>query len=280
MTFLSVVWIAVAAFTISAQLPADLDSLGERVRYGDDDVKRDALQAIARIKSEEASRLAIPALTDPSELVRATAVGAIVSLPPREVYELLLPLLSAREDFVRRETAYALGDIEYEKVADTLVATYNKNSDREYKAAVLEAVGKTGNTSHFQFLNGVLSKKPQDKDAFIRRSAARAIGRIAERANGLAPLKTTPENFLASKYKSTATPIFANVGSMESLLKTLSKILENRKESPDTVREAAFALGAIGDPSAASILDRCSESTEIYLSEICREARMRIPPTD
>ena len=54
-----------------AQVP--LDVLGQRVAAGTTEQKRDALFQIRNLHSEEASRLAVPALTDADAAVRATA---------------------------------------------------------------------------------------------------------------------------------------------------------------------------------------------------------------
>ena len=56
-----------------------------------------------------ASRVALPLLSDPSPIVRVMATKAILSLEPDESAAALLPLLNDKNEFVRRETAYALG---------------------------------------------------------------------------------------------------------------------------------------------------------------------------
>ncbi|HKG13850.1 MAG TPA: HEAT repeat domain-containing protein, partial [Pyrinomonadaceae bacterium] len=57
----------------------------------------------------EGSRAAAAALADPSAVIRATAARAVLSLGAGEAATLILPLLRDRDEFVRREAAYALG---------------------------------------------------------------------------------------------------------------------------------------------------------------------------
>ncbi|MDM7922537.1 MAG: hypothetical protein QUS14_09590, partial [Pyrinomonadaceae bacterium] len=55
-----------------AQQPS-LAELEQSIRSGDVEAKREALFQIRNLRSAEASRLAIPALKDANEIVRATA---------------------------------------------------------------------------------------------------------------------------------------------------------------------------------------------------------------
>src|SRR5438128_1654275 len=71
----------------------NLESLAEAVRSGTTEVKRSALLEIRNLKSAEASRLAIPALRDSDEIVRATAAFSVIYLPKDEAFTVLLPLL-------------------------------------------------------------------------------------------------------------------------------------------------------------------------------------------
>ena len=56
-----------------------------------------------------ASRAAVPGLQDAAPIVRATTAKAILLLGSEESAGHLLPLLTDKDEFVRRETAYALG---------------------------------------------------------------------------------------------------------------------------------------------------------------------------
>src|SRR5689334_14233641 len=84
----------------------------EQQRLGSSDIeeRRDALMRLGAMHRVAASRAALPLLSDPAPIVRVTATKAILSLPPDESAAALLPLLNDKDEFVRRETAYALGN--------------------------------------------------------------------------------------------------------------------------------------------------------------------------
>ena len=63
---------------------------------------------------------------------------------------------------------------------------------------------------------------------------------------------------------------------MPAAVPVLIKALQNKKESDDARREAAFALGAIGDSSAIAALEADRNSADPYLAEICKEALLKI----
>src|SRR5690348_6328443 len=69
------------AVNISAQT---LETLAEQIRSGNSEQKRSALFEIRNRQKEEASRIAVPALKDSSDIVRATAAFSVIYLPKEE----------------------------------------------------------------------------------------------------------------------------------------------------------------------------------------------------
>src|SRR5687768_7145096 len=90
-------------------LQIEIEKQQQRLSSGDEEERRDALMRLASMRRAVASRAAVPALTDPSPKVRVTAAKAVLSLDPAESAAALLPLLNDKDEFVRREVAYALG---------------------------------------------------------------------------------------------------------------------------------------------------------------------------
>ena len=99
-------FLSLATLNLSAQ---DLGPIRSGIVSTNIELRRDALFQIINLKTEEASRLALPALSDPNEIVRATAASAIIHIPKPEALRALIPLLSDKSEFVRRESAHALG---------------------------------------------------------------------------------------------------------------------------------------------------------------------------
>lgn len=255
---------------------SELDVLARTLNRGNTEQKRDALFRIRNLKTAEASRLAVPALSDKSELVRATAAGAVVFLPPDEAAPVLLPLLRDKSVLVRKEAAYALGKTRNPQSARPLVETIQRDKIQEVRDAAAVALGEAGDVSAIDALTQILQRRPRAEEEFFRRAAARSTGQIAQIIQTGESKIITPENFLPGQFKETTKPAYKNLSEtfppFRAAVAVLIQTLENPREFDDVRREAAFALGAIGDESAVSILRANLNGKDYYLAEISREA--------
>ena len=273
--FGSIVFLLVSlALTSPAQ---DLEHLSKAIAGGSTEQKRDALFQIRNLRSESASRAAIPALRDSDPIVRATAAASVLFLPKQDAVAVLAPLLEDRDAFVRKEGAYALGRVESPDAAAPLIRILQRDKDLEVRAAAAVGLGRTGNTAAVEPLLAILKSRPSEETEFLRRAAARSVGQIAQIVGTSDPYVVTPQNFLPDKYKRTDGLQDASTrpGNGDAV-PVLSAVLQNRQDSDDTRREAAFALGAIGNPSAINVLRSYQNSPDPYLAEISREALLRI----
>ncbi len=271
-----------ALFACSAIIAAaqNLEILSEKIRRGDTEQKRAALYTIRNLETEQASRIAIPALKDDSEIVRATAAFSVIFLPADEAAQVLLPNLADKSALVRRETAYALGEVGNTNAVNALLILLQKDKIYEVRTASAISLGKIGDISAVDELNKILRRKPVKKEEFLRRAAARSIGNIAEHLRNLEATTYTPEDDLSinpikDERKDRQTfdekyPIF------RSPVQTLIQSLQNPREFEDVRREAVFALGAIGDAAATPILQANINAEDYYLAEISRSALIKI----
>lgn len=281
--FLAIFFIAIAFFAGEsfAQTPEQIQSYSERIEFGTEDVKRNALADLRNFRTETASRVAIPALSDSLEIVRATATHSVIFLPKDEAVQVLLPLLNEKSEFTRRETAYALGEVESISAIQPLLDLLLKDKKLEVRTASAVALGQIGDISAVLALSNVLQKKPKESEKFLRRAAARSIGQIAQNLQRIdvEPI-VTPESFLPDNFKEINKPKYKNLIEVYPIFQTanslLIKILQNKKETADTQREAAFALGEIGDALSIEILTTNLNSEDIYLAEISKEALRKI----
>jgi HEAT repeat protein len=199
----------------------------------------------------EASRAAAAALGDASPAVRALAAHAVSSLPPTEVATLVLPLLKDRDEFVRREAAYALGREGGGAATQTLIASLETDREAAVRGAAAVALGRIADAAALPALANSLARRlpapgfsarenrrRAETDEFVRRAAAVALGRIGDRA---------------------AVPVL------------VASLLDER--NPDDVRrESAAALGRLKDPAAASALRASLNSRDPHLARIAFEA--------
>lgn len=262
----------------------NLENFAEMINRGSVEQKRAALLHIRNLQTAEASRIAVSALKDSSEIVRATAVFSVIFLPKDEVLQLLTPLLADKKPLVRRETAYVLGKIGDSNAVNPLLQTFQKDKVLEVRNAAIVALGEIGDVAAVAELTKTLQRKPFAKEDFTRRSAAHSIGQIAQiRRTGKVTV-LTPENFLPEKFKRIETPKYKNLSAQFPAFQTaaaiLIRVLQNLKEADDVKREAAFALGAIGDESAIAVLQLNLNAEDYYLAEICRESLLKFKRTE
>lgn len=273
--FLLCVLFGVAATNVFAQ--GELDVLAQKINRGNAEQKRDALFQIRNLKTVEAARLAVSALSDKSEIVRASAAAAVVFLPPDEAAPILAPLLQRDKSIlVRKEAAYALGKTRSAQAVRALLEIVQRDKIQEVRDAAAVALGDAGDASAIDALTRILQRRPRAEEEFFRRAAARSIGQIAQIIQTGENRIITPENFLPSQFKETVKPVYKNLAEtfppFRAALPVLIQSLENEREFDDVKREAAFALGAIGDTAAVPILRASSGSKDYYLAEISREA--------
>jgi HEAT repeat protein len=229
----------------------------ERLSSTNVEERRDAVMRLGALARPEGSRAAASALADPSAIVRAHAARAVLSLGPNEAATLVLPLLRDRDEFVRREAAYALGLTRSPSTVAALAAVVETDKKPSVRGAAAVALGQIGDASAAPALSGALSRrlsgsglfnrlrrKKVEEDEFVRRAAAISLGQI---------------------------------GSRESVSALVEALSDTRSPS-DVRRECARALGRIGDPSAVPALRSALAAQDPYLSRIAFEALKKIDP--
>ena len=230
----------------------ELERQRQRLKSDDTEERRDALMRLGNLKRPDASRIAAAALTDAAPIVRVAATHAIQSLPQAEAVTLLVPLLQDKIEFVRRETAYALGKTRSRSAVAPLESVLLNDKETGVRAAAAVALGEIGDESSVQSLSQILGgasekqkKSKGDSNEFLMRAAARSLGQIKSRS------------------------------SVGVLIATLT----NDANENDVRREAATALGLIGDPAAVPALQAAFISKDPYLSEAARDALRRLRAT-
>jgi HEAT repeat protein len=247
-----------SCFITSAQesrnlTPVQLEIQKQQQRLGSSDVeeRRDAVMRLGTMRLAAASRAVLPALQDAAAIVRVTAAKAILSIGNEESVPYLLPLLNDKDEFVRREAAYALGLTRSRSATAALSELLLNDKEDGVRGAAAVALGQIGDEAAVIALVGTLApelsapakkKRKREPNVFVLRAAAVALGQIKSRAGTAA----------------------------------LVSALSNEKFPSDVRREAARSLGLIGDPSAAPALQAASTAADPFLAEIAHQALRKL----
>ncbi len=78
-------------------LQLEIEKQKQRLAAAEVEERRDALMRLGALHRAEASRAVVPALADPSPIIRVTAATATLSLPAEEGVMVLTPLLSDKD---------------------------------------------------------------------------------------------------------------------------------------------------------------------------------------
>jgi HEAT repeat protein len=243
----------------SASLQQQLDIQRRRLSSTDVEERRCAVMSLGWMNRADSSRAAALALGDSSAIVRATAARAVLSLPSDEAAAILLPLLKDRDEFVRQETAYALGETHSHQATAALLTILGTEKKDSVRGAAVVALGLIGDETAVEPLTQILNvrvnapglinkvrRKKKSENEFVRRGAARALGQIGSRAG----------------------------------VPALIEVLSDERAPDDVRREAARSLGLIGDPSAVAALRAVLTARDPYLSRIAHEALLKIAPAE
>jgi HEAT repeat protein len=250
---LSLITISVFAQSNDTLTPSQraIEKQRERLTAGDVEERRDAVIRLGNFHLSDASRAAMPALSDPSPIVRAMAAKAVLSVNPEHAVAALLPLLKDKDEFVRREAAYALGQTHSRTATAALSERLLNDKEDGVRGAAAVALGDIRDEAAVISLVGTLApelsareggRRKRERNVFVLRSAAAALGKIKSRAGTAA----------------------------------LVSVMSNEKLDSDVRREAAHSLGLIGDPSATAALRTVSTSSDPYLSQLASQALKRI----
>src|SRR5258705_3058166 len=245
----------VAAQSNAALTPAQIE-IGKqltRLSSSDPEERRDALMKLGAMHQPSAARAAMPALSDVSPMIRAVAAKVIVSIGPDESVPALIALFNDKDNFVRREAAYALGLTHSRGATAALRERLLNDKDAGVRGAAAVGLGDIADEAAVVALVGILApklsapaqrKQKTERNPFVLRAVATSLGQIKSRAG-------TP---------------------------ALVATLENEKLPDDVRRECARSLAMIGDPVAIPALKAAAAAADPYLSRAAYEALLKISP--
>lgn len=216
----------------SPEIDAEVERLSAQLKSSDVEQRLEAALRLSRLAGDAAASALVTALTDASPLVRSIAVDGLSEREDSVVPHLAARLTSDKDVLVRKTAAYALGKFSKTERNAALIAAL-KDKDPEVRGAAAVSLGDHAAASAIAPLAASL----QDKSPFVRAHAGRALG-----VNGTAATQAVP-----------------------ALIKLLAS-----DEDGDVKRQAAAALGLIGDRSALPELQRAAHAGDSYLAQAAR----------
>ena len=229
-------------------LQTEIEKQQNRLNSGEVEERRDAVMRLGLLHHPAASRAALAGLKDSLAIVRVSAATAVLALPGDESAAALLPLLNDKDEFVRKETAYALGKTRSRTATTPLSELLTHEKKDGVRGAIVVALGDIGDEGAVVSLSQILrpefaltnSKKRSKKkeNLLVLRAAAHSLGQIGNRA----------------------------------ALPALLAVLQDEQAETDVRRESAIALGLIGDATALPALNAVLNADDPYLSRAAFDA--------
>lgn len=254
---LALIWLSLTAVcpaqAVNPAINAVVERQAERLLSSEVEKRLDAIHKLRLMENAVAARAATAALDDRSAIVRAAACEAAAFLADEDAARFLAPLLNQKKEkneFVRREAAFALGEAHSKTAVPTLIDALQTDKKPSVRAAAAIALGKIAETRAVEPLSQILllpknKKNNRIVDEFVRRSAAQSLGQIRHK----------------------------------DAIPALITALRDADNADDIRREVAFALGLIADKSAAQILQENLNAEDYLLAEIAANALQRIELT-
>ena len=223
----------------SQDIASEIARLTSQLNSSDEEERRGAVLALATLETPAARGLLVSALGDTSERVRAAALTALGELGDPSLAAEVAPLLIRDKSiFVRKSAAYALGRL-HSPAGTAALVTALKDKNVEVRGAAAVALAEYADAQAIEPLARALT----DKSEFVRAQSARALG--------------------------------VNSRAARSAVQNLIRVLTSDPDY-EPKRQAAWALGEIGDQSALPALEAARRANDPYLSSAALTAIEKI----
>ena len=204
----------------------------------DPEVRKNAAEALGKIKDPRAVEPLIEALKDKDFRVRWNAAEALGEIGDPKAVKPLIAALKDENSGVRSSAAFALGEIQDPRAVEPLIEAL-KDEDSDVRRRAATALGKIQDPRAVEPLIEAL----KDEDSGVRWRAAKALGEIGD-PKAITPLIAALKDENSGVCSSAA---FA-LGEIQDP-KAVEPLIEALKDKDSWVRwNAAEALGKIKDP--------------------------------
>ncbi len=238
-----------------------VDELIVALQCQDEDIRRNAAEALGNIGSDRAVNALILALQDQNSDVCRRALYALGNNGSDRAVDALIEILLQDHDWhLSYAAAFFLFHIGSDKAVDALIKTFQDQPQARYvNGIVVETLGKIGSDKATDILILAL----QDHEAFIRESAAVALGKIgSDKAVDALILALQDKD---RNVRGGAQEALGKIGS-DKAVDALVRALQD--EDWNLQRNVAEALGNIGSDKAVDALVKALQNKDVYLDNV------------
>jgi HEAT repeat protein len=283
--------------TINSLGPGSLaELLTSQLRSGDRYHRKDAAEALGKLKDGPALDALIDALRDPDDGVRGAAVRALAELRELRAVEPITLLLQDPDRWVSKVAAEALGTLGSDSALPALAAAM-KHRFVAIRQSAVDAVGKIGGAGAVDPLGAAL----KDPDVEVRRRAAQALAesRCAEAAGYLVSAMSDSDDAVRAAAARGLADAPASATSEAALLagmggagregrRAAAEALQARGWQPgDDIQRALFLVAmenplgaeALGEAAVESLCVALLDGGHYYLCETAAECLGRLLDT-
>ncbi len=149
-----------------------------RKRFADPDTRRDAIEALANVRSYDATDLLLEGLEDKDKHIASGAFDVLKAREDPRIAPALVELLTRGRAWTRILAARLLGERKEDLATETLLELVRNGRSRDLRKTAALALGKIGNEAAVPTLLGCLTDREQH--IVVRAAAVIALGRTGD----------------------------------------------------------------------------------------------------
>lgn len=258
-----------AARLANWEQPDTVEALARALTDEAEPVRRAAAHSLAELKHAESGHLLLPVLAATTDgFTCASILRALRELRLPASCELALKLSSAHEAAVRLEAVAVLGWLKLPPALPLLADVVLRDEDPEVRRAAAGALGYAEGDAALHALAAAL----RDSAWPVREEAATTLGKLKLQGALEALIASLSDDYWQVRQKAARA-----LGRLKQP-RAVSPLIELAlgHSSANLRKEAAIALGEIGDPSARPALEAASEDHDPDVRKLARLALVQL----
>lgn len=252
--------------------PDVVQALAHALTDPDASVRQAAAHSLAELKDAESGRLLLPWLDMDDAFVKASVLRALRELRLAESFAPALRAASDANASVRLEAVGVLGWLKQQQALQTLVALARADVHADVRRAAAGALGLAAGLSMDATVLPALLAALQDPVWQVREEAATTLGKLSLVASANALVAALEDDYWQVRQR--AARALGRLKQQSAIQPLVAHALQH--SSANLRKEAAVALGEIGDPSAIPALEAAGQDSDPDVRKLARLALTNI----